>query len=93
LFLMRLQGADGDAGAVFNAGGSGLMSASLIGLVLRGGMLMAARHDMVRSGPRLMRGLSLVLLAGLMMITLAVLFVLPWSTASGVWAASGLLII
>ncbi|MCU1764389.1 DUF2339 domain-containing protein [Pseudomonas protegens] len=93
LFLMRLQGADGDAGAVFNAGWSGLMSASLIGLALIGGMLLAARNDMVRSDPRLLRGLSLVLLAGLMMINLAVLFVLPWSTASGVWAASGLLII
>ena len=93
LFLMRLQGADGDAGAVFSAGWSGLMSASLIGLALIGGMLLAARNDMVRSDPRLLRGLSLVLLAGLMMINLAVLFVLPWSTASGVWAASGLLII
>ncbi|WP_404938082.1 DUF2339 domain-containing protein [Pseudomonas sp. JDS08PS003] len=93
LFLMRLQGADGDAGAVFSAGWSGLMSASLIGLALIGGMLLAARNHMVRSDPRLLRGLSLVLLAGLMMINLAVLFVLPWSTASGVWAASGLLII
>nr|BFD39139.1 DUF2339 domain-containing protein [Pseudomonas sp. FFPRI_1] len=93
LFLMRLQGAGGDAGAVFSAGWSGLMSASLIGLALIGGMLLAARDDMVRSDPRLLRGLSLVLLAGLMMINLAVLFVLPWNTASGVWAASGLLII
>lgn len=93
LFLMRLQGADGEAGAVFSAGWSGLMSASLIGLALIGGMLVAARDDMVRKDPHLLRGLSLVLLAGLMMINLAVLFVLPWSTASGVWAASGLLII
>jgi len=93
LFLMRLQGADGDAGAVFNAGWNGLMSASLIGLTLIGGMLLAARNDMVRHDPRLLRGLSVVLLAGLMMINLAVLFVLPWRTASGVWAASGLLII
>lgn len=93
LFLMRLQGADGDASAVFSAGWSGLMSASLIGLALIGGMLLAARNDMVRNDPRLLRGLSVVLLAGLMMINLAVLFVLPWRTASGVWAASGLLII
>jgi len=93
LFLMRLQGADGDASAVFSAGWSGLMSASLIGLALIGGMLLAARDDMVRNDPRLLRGLSVVLLAGLMMINLAVLFVLPWSTASGVWAVSGLLII
>ncbi|MGC5700020.1 DUF2339 domain-containing protein [Pseudomonas sp. NFXW11] len=93
LFLMRLQGADGEAGAVFSAGWGGLLSASLIGLALVGGMLLAARDDMVRNDPRLLRGLSVVLLAGLMMINLAVLFVLPWRTASGVWAASGLLII
>ncbi|NBF01824.1 DUF2339 domain-containing protein [Pseudomonas sp. Fl5BN2] len=93
LFLMRLQGADANASGVFSAGWSGLLSASLIGLTLIGGMLLAARDDMVRSDPRLLRGLSVVLLAGLMMINLAVLFVLPWRTASGVWAASGLLII
>ncbi|MBI6618155.1 DUF2339 domain-containing protein [Pseudomonas corrugata] len=93
LFLMRLQGADGDSTAVFSAGWSGLLSASLIGLALIGGMLLAARDDMVRNDVRLLRGLSVVLLAGLVLINLAVLFVLPWQTASGVWAASGLLII
>ncbi|MGE7960486.1 DUF2339 domain-containing protein [Pseudomonas sp. NPDC089530] len=93
LFLMRLHGADGEAGAVLSAGWSGLLSASLIGLALIAGMLVAARDDMVRNDPRLLRGLSVVLLAGLMLINLAVLFVLPWSTASGVWAVSGLLII
>ncbi|MFL6609672.1 MAG: DUF2339 domain-containing protein [Pseudomonas sp.] len=92
LFLMRLQGADGDS-AVLNAGWNGLLSASLIGLALIGGMLLAARDDMVRNDARLLRGLSVVLLAGLVLINLAVLFVLPWQTASGVWAASGLLII
>ncbi|MCL6704320.1 DUF2339 domain-containing protein [Pseudomonas sp. T1.Ur] len=92
LFLMRLQGAEGES-AVLNAGWNGLLSASLIGLALIGGMLLAARDDMVRNDPRLLRGLSVVLLAGLVLINLAVLFVLPWQTASGVWAASGLLII
>ncbi|MCF5050916.1 DUF2339 domain-containing protein [Pseudomonas syringae] len=91
LFLLRLQG--GDGAAVFNAGWSGLLSASLIGLALVGGMLLAARDDMVRGDVRLLRGLSVVLLAGLVLINLAVLFVLPWESASGVWAASGLLII
>ncbi|ROM77502.1 hypothetical protein BK654_11875 [Pseudomonas brassicacearum] len=93
LFLLRLQGAEGDSTAVFSAGWSGLLSASLIGLALIGGMLLAARDDMVRNDVRLLRGLSVVLLAGLVLINLAVLFVLPWQTASGVWAASGLLII
>ena len=91
LFLLRLQG--GDGAAVFSAGWTGLFTASLIGLALVGGMLMAARDDMVRSDVRLLRALSVVLLAGLVLINLAVLFVLPWESASGVWAASGLLII
>ncbi|QLG90836.1 DUF2339 domain-containing protein [Pseudomonas yamanorum] len=93
LFLLRLQGASGDSGAVFSAGWSGLLTASLIGLALIGGMLLAARDEMVRNDVRLLRGLSVVLLAGLVLINLAVLFVLPWEMASGVWAASGLLII
>jgi len=91
LFLLQLQGGDGTA--VFSAGWSGLLSASLIGLALIGGMLLAAQDDGVRSDVRLLRGLSVVLLAGLVLINLAVLFVLPWESASGVWAASGLLII
>ncbi|MCU1760355.1 DUF2339 domain-containing protein [Pseudomonas sp. 14P_8.1_Bac3] len=93
LFLLRLQGAGGESGAVFSAGWNGLLSASLIGLTLIAGMLLAARDDMVRNDVRLLRGLSVVLLAGLVLINLAVLFVLPWQTASAVWAASGLFII
>jgi uncharacterized membrane protein len=93
LFLLRLQGAGGESAAVFSAGWSGLLSASLIGLALIAGMLLAARDEMVRSDVRLLRGLSVVLLAGLVLINLAVLFVLPWQTASAVWAASGLFII
>ena len=91
LFLLRLQG--GEGAAVFSAGWGGLLTASLIGLALIGGMLLAARDDMVRGDVRLLRGLSVVLLAGLVLINLAVLFVLPWDSASGVWAASGLLVI
>ena len=93
LFLLRLQGSSGESGAVFSAGWSGLLSASLIGLALIAGMLLAARDEMVLSDVRLLRGLSVVLLAGLVLINLAVLFVLPWQTASAVWAASGLFII
>lgn len=93
LFLMRLKGAGGDSAAVLSAGWSGLLSASLIGLALIGGMLLAARDEMVRNDARLLRGLSVILLAGLVLINLAVLFVLPWQTASAVWAASGLFII
>lgn len=93
LFLLRLHGANDGSAAVFSAGWSGLLSASLIGLALIAGMLLAARDEMVRNDVRLLRGLSVILLAGLVLINLAVLFVLPWQTASAVWAASGLFII
>lgn len=93
LFLLQLDTAQDGAGGVFSAGWRGLMTASLIGLALIGGMLFAARDQLVRSDVRLLRGLPLVLLAGLLLINLAVLFVLPWQTASAVWGGSGLLII
>ncbi|MDR7283945.1 putative membrane protein [Pseudomonas corrugata] len=93
LFLLRLESSGGESAAVFSAGWSGLLSASLIGLALVAGMLLAARDEMVRSDVRLLLGVSVVLLAGLVLINLAVLFVLPWQTASAVWAASGLFII
>ncbi|RJG13084.1 DUF2339 domain-containing protein [Pseudomonas cavernicola] len=93
LFLLQLKTASGAETGVFSAGWRGLVTASLIGLALIGGMLIAARDKQVSSDARLMRGLSLVLLVGLVFINLAVLFVLPWQTASAVWAGSGLLII
>lgn len=92
LFLLHLQGGDGQGG-VFDSGWRGLMTASLIGLALIGGMLLAARDPLVKDDSRLLMGLSLVLLAGLAFVNLAVLFVLPWRSASAVWAGSGLLII
>ncbi|KAF1053640.1 MAG: hypothetical protein GAK43_01310 [Stenotrophomonas maltophilia] len=92
LFLSRLHGADAGAG-VLGSGWMGLLSASLIGLALIVGMLLAARDPLVRDDAALMRGLGVVLLIGLAFINLAVLFVLPWRTASGVWAGSGLLIL
>jgi uncharacterized membrane protein len=56
-------------------------------------MLLAARDKQVSSDRNLMRALSLVLLVGLVFINLAVLFVLPWQSASAVWGGSGLLIL
>ncbi|MBX9913139.1 MAG: DUF2339 domain-containing protein [Pseudomonadaceae bacterium] len=93
VFLAQLEGSTGAGAGVFSAGWRGLMTASLIGLALIGGMLLAARDQLVRSDVRLLRSLSVVLLVGLVFINLAVLFVLPWQTASAVWAGSGLLII
>lgn len=92
LFLCDLRTAQGGAG-VLGSGWSGLFGASLIGLALIVGMLLAARDPLVRDDRRLMRGLSVVLLIGLGFVNLAVLFVLPWRSAAAVWAGSGLLIL
>ncbi|MFN2944759.1 hypothetical protein, partial [Escherichia coli] len=69
LFLLHLQGGDGQGG-VFDSGWRGLMAASLIGLALIGGMLLAARDPLVKDDSRLLMGLSLVLLAGLAFVNL-----------------------
>ncbi|MEX6503889.1 DUF2339 domain-containing protein [Pseudomonas zhanjiangensis] len=92
LFLGQLDTASSTA-QVFDAGWRGLLTASLIGLAMIGGMLLAARDPKVSVDRRLMRGLSLVLLVGLVFVNLAVLFVLPWRSASAVWGGSGLLIV
>ncbi|OBY92554.1 hypothetical protein A6723_004815 [Pseudomonas sp. AU11447] len=92
VFLLHLHGAQ-EGGGVLGSGWRGLVTASLIGLALIAGMLVAARDAMVRDDRRLMLGLSVVLLLGLAFVNLAVLFVLPWQTAAAVWAGSGLLIL
>jgi hypothetical protein len=69
------------------------MVCSLIGLALVAGMLIAVRDKLISEDRGLMRGLSLVMLVGLLFVNLAVLFVLPWQAAAAVWAGSGLLII
>lgn len=91
IFLLQLQA--GSDTAVLHSGWRGLLVASLVGLALVAGMLLAARDRALQADPRLMLGLSLVLLAGLVFLNLAVLFVLPWQSASAVWAGSGLLIV
>ncbi|MHA6492155.1 DUF2339 domain-containing protein [Pseudomonas borbori] len=93
VFLLQLDGASGLGSGAFGAGWRGLLSASVIGLALIGGMLLAARNEQVSRDRRLLRALSLVLLVGLLFINFAVLFVLPWQSASAVWGGSGLLII
>jgi uncharacterized membrane protein len=93
LFLARLRGADVDGAGVLDSGWRGLMVCSLIGLALVAGMLIAVRDKLVSGDRGLMRGLSLVMLVGLLFVNLAVLFVLPWQAAAAVWAGTGLLII
>ncbi|MCP3868747.1 MAG: DUF2339 domain-containing protein [Gammaproteobacteria bacterium] len=92
VFLLQLDSGAGDGG-VLASGWRGLMASSLIGLALVGGMVFASRDRLVRNDERLQRSLPLILLAGLAFINLAVLFVLPWRSASIVWGGSGLLIL
>lgn len=93
VFMAQMAGDAVTGGSGFSAGWQGLLTSSLIGFGLIAGMLLAARDPQVSTDRRLLRGLSLVLLVGLVFINLAVLFVLPWATASAVWGGSGLLII
>ncbi|WP_457788702.1 DUF2339 domain-containing protein [Pseudomonas sp. PL-6] len=88
---MALDAAFGRGG--FAAGWLGLLAASLLGFGLIAGMLLAARDPQIRASRRLLTGLSLVLLAGLAFVNLAVLFVLPWVAAAAVWGGTGLLIL
>jgi len=77
----------------FSAGWLGLLAASMVGLGLIAGMLLAARDPQIRENRRLLGALSMVMLVGLVFINLAVLFVLPWVAAAAVWGGTGLLIL
>jgi uncharacterized membrane protein len=93
VFMLDMAGDAATGMGGFSAGWSGLLTSSLIGFGLIAGMLLAARDPQIGADRRLLRGLSVVLLVGLVFLNLAVLFVLPWATASAVWAGSGLLIV
>ncbi|KJU75978.1 membrane protein [Ectopseudomonas oleovorans] len=77
----------------FSTGWFGLLAASMVGLGLIAGMLLAARDPQIRENRRLLGALSMVMLVGLVFINLAVLFVLPWVAAAAVWGGTGLLIL
>jgi len=92
LLLVSLR-QDGAGAGVLDSGWHGLVTASLLGLALIGGMLAARRDCSVQGDAALLRMLAWVLLAGLVFINLAVLFVLPWHRVGAVWGGSGLLIL
>lgn len=71
----------------------GLLTASLIGFALMASVPVAARTAVVKDNVPLLRGISMVLLVGLILLNLGVLFVLPWRSASAVWGGSALLIL
>lgn len=93
VFLVHLHAATGTGAAVLESGLEGLFVAALIGAAALGCAVLLARDVGAKADPVALRSLALLLLFGLAFLNLAVLFVLPWGLASGVWAASGVLIL
>lgn len=93
IFLVHLQRASGAGQAVLASGLDGLFVATLIGVAAMACAVLLARDIRAKTDPVALRSLSLLLLFGLGFLNLAVLFMLPWGLASGVWAASGVLIL
>lgn len=91
VFFANNHGAAADGAQVFAAGLSGLIVCGLIGLTVLASTILTTRH--AEALPGLSAGVGLFLVFGLALINLAVLFVLPWRVASGVWALSGVLIL
>lgn len=93
LFWQDIDRAGGLGGGELAEGWRGLLMASWIGLTLIAGMVLAARHPLVRDDKHVLAALSAALLIGLGFVNVAVLFVLPFATAAAVWGGSGLVIV
>jgi uncharacterized membrane protein len=93
VFLVHLERAANIGTAVLASGLNGLFVAALIGAAALSSAVLLARDIRAKGDPVALRGLAVLLLFGLAFLNLAVLFILPWGLASGVWAASGLLIL
>jgi uncharacterized membrane protein len=94
VFLLSIPVATGGvAGSVLPSGVRGLLVAGFVGAVALVSVALMARDQQAKADPAVMYGLSLLLVFGLVFVNLAVLFMLPWRIASGVWAASGLVIL
>lgn len=84
---------EGQTGAVLGSGFHGLLVAAVIGGMAAAAFAVASRDPDVRADPAVRHGLPLLLLFGLACLNVAVLFVLPWRMASGVWAGTGMFIL
>jgi uncharacterized membrane protein len=90
-FLAQLSAARGGTDAVLASGWEGFLVSALIGGAALLGYGLAQRDAAAKAAPAL--GWSLLLLLGLIFLSLAVLFVLPWRSATAIWAASGVLLL
>jgi uncharacterized membrane protein len=92
LFMTTLRAASG--GSVLGSGWSGLLATSLVGASMLVGAWAMSRREPAqaddRPAPSLDAVSSLGMLAGLVFINLAPLFVLPWRLAAMVWPLTGL---
>ncbi len=93
LFLLQLRPERGGGSGVLDAGWPGLFTVLLLGASLLGGVWLALRDVRARELKGLGAASSAMVIFGLLLINLGVLFVLPWQSASGLWAASGLAIV
>jgi uncharacterized membrane protein len=90
LFLGNLQMGDTN---ILASGWTGLVCAALIGLALIVSAILTQSDARARQNEALVRRLSFALLAGLVFVNLALLFVLDWNQIGVGWAMSGLLLI
>lgn len=92
LFMTTLQTAGG--GSVLANGWGGLVGVSLLGASMLAGVWAIARQlretDDENARPALSGGASVALLAGLVFVNLAPLFVLPWRLAALIWPLTGI---
>ncbi|MDP5240577.1 DUF2339 domain-containing protein [Uliginosibacterium sp. 31-16] len=90
LFLNNMdRAAEGSVLMLASSGWKGLVIASLIGLASLVSLGAAIREARKANDPAQVARLAWAMLFGLGFIALAVLFVLPWQTATAVWAACG----
>ena len=94
LFLGTLRSAEG--GSVLSNGWTGLLAVSLIGASMLAGVWVLARQSLNRvsdnaaPAAQISTGASIGLLAGLVFVNLAPLFVLPWHFAAMIWPLTGI---
>lgn len=94
LFLGRMKANESADGvlALAGSGWQGLVIASVIGLASLVSLAFAIRAARRENNPAHVTRLAWALLFGLAFIALAVLFILPWQTATAVWAGCGFLL-
>jgi uncharacterized membrane protein len=95
LFATTLHGGGGPHAAVLGDGVTGLAVALALGAAMLGAARLSTPRPDGNRGSAAAVGIAAIVvsLLGLVFVSLAVLFVLPWRHATGLWAVSGFLIL